>query len=245
VKKPKKSRSRVPSRAPLNRQRVLCAAIALADEGGIELLSMRKLGDQLGVEAMSLYNHVSDKDDVIDGILDMVLGEIETPRDLDDWRVAVRRRATSAHLVLLRHFWAAALIESRTALTATKLQYGDSLLCVLRVAGFSVAMAYHAALLIDSYVYGFTLQEVNWPFAAKEIPANVQAMQPLVPHGTYPYVAEVMRFIVESRAASVSREEHGHSDYEAEFQFGLNLIVDGLERMRRAAGASSHGEKSR
>ena len=151
-------------RIPLTRERVLRAAIALCDEGGIESLSMRKLGQQLGVEAMSLYNHVANKDDILDGIVDVVVNEIDVPPIGDDWKAALRQRANSARAVLSRHPWATGLIESRTNPGPATLRYYDSVIGSLREAGFSIEMAAHAFSALDSYIYGFALQEVSLPF---------------------------------------------------------------------------------
>ncbi len=207
----------------------------LADRAGIESLSMRKLGEALGVEAMSLYTHVANKDAILDAIVDVVVGEIELLQGVD-WKVAMRARATSAHRVLLRHPWAPALIESRTNLGPLRLRYFDSVIKALRQGGFSIGAAYNAFLTLDSYIYGFTLQEVSWPFDADEREAVVEAMTPQVAADEYPFVTEIMTYVM-SRKPSAKKKKR---DYEAEFSFGLELILEGLERaVTRARDAKS------
>src|SRR5438105_9080189 len=151
-------------RAALSRERILRAAIGLADRGGFELLSMRKLGDKLGVEAMSLYNHVRNKEDMLDGMVDLVFGEIDLPPAGIDWRAAMRQRATSLRQVLVRHPWANGLMESRTAPGPANLRHHDAVLGSLRTAGFSVEMAAHAYSILVGYIYGFTLIVLTLPF---------------------------------------------------------------------------------
>jgi AcrR family transcriptional regulator len=212
-------------RAPLNRERVLRAAIVLADIGGIESLSMRKLGEELRVEAMSLYNHVANKDDILDGIVDLVFGEIEVPSDAADWNSAMRRRAISARSALLRHPWATGLMQSRTKPGPATLRHHDSVLGSLRAAGFTVDMAAHAYSVVDSYIYGFALQQVNLPLSTVENAAGVaQDILRRIPRDEHPHLAEMIT-------------EHALKpgyDYAEEFEFGLDLILDGLERLRES-----------
>jgi len=160
-------------RAPLSRDRVLRAAVALADTGGISSLSMRKLGEALGVEAMSLYNHVASKGDLLDGMMDTVFSEIDLPSGDGDWRAAMRRRAISARQVLRRHRWAIGLMESRTSPGPATLRHHDAVLGCLRRAGFPVGLTAHAYSLLDSYIYGFALQEASLPFGTGEEAARV------------------------------------------------------------------------
>ena len=148
-------------RLPLSRERVLHAALGLADKNGIESLTMRELGQRLGVEAMSLYNHVDNKDDILDGLLDLVVAEIDLPSGDVDWREAMRRRAVSAREVFARHPWASALIDSRETSGLGRIRYFDWVIGTLRRAGFSVELAIHAFSAIDSYVYGFGRQQLN------------------------------------------------------------------------------------
>jgi AcrR family transcriptional regulator len=210
-------------RAPLSRERVMRAAIALADSGGIESLSMRKLGQDLGVEAMSLYNHVANKDDILDGIVDVVFSEIALPSGSTDWKPAMRNRAISAHEALLRHPWAPSLMQARTRPGPATLRHHDSVLGSLRNAGFTLVMAAHAVSAIDGYVYGFALQQINLPLQSREQVAEVGESILRQLAGEYPHLAEMIT-------------EHAMKpgyDYAEEFEFGLDLILDGLERLRQ------------
>ena len=201
---------------------MLRAAVALADAGGIDSLSMRKLGDELGVEAMSLYNHVANKDDVLDGIVDLVFSEIDLPSERADWKSAMRRRALSAHEALLRHPWAPSLMQSRTKPGPATLRHHESVLGSLRNAGFALVMAAHAISVIDGYIYGFALQQINLPLQSREQVAEVGENILRQLSGEYPHLAEMIT-------------EHAMKpgyDYAQEFEFGLDLILDGLERLR-------------
>jgi AcrR family transcriptional regulator len=209
-------------RAPLTRERVLRAALALADEGGIESVSMRNLGQKLGVEAMSLYNHVANKDDILDGIVDLIFGEIGIPSDQSDWKTAMRDRAVSIREALLRHPWATSLMHTRTNPGPANLRHHDSVLGILRESGYSLVMAAHAVSVVDGYVYGFALQQVNLPLQTPGQVAEVgeNILRQLA--GEYPHLAERIT-------------EHAMRpgyDYSQEFDFGLDIILDGLERLR-------------
>jgi AcrR family transcriptional regulator len=209
-------------RAPLTRERVLRAALALADTGGIDSLTMRKLGQDLDVEAMSLYNHVANKDDILDGIIDLVFGEIALPSGGGDWKRAMRRRAISAHEALLRHRWAPSMMQSRTRPGPATLRHHDSVLGSLRSTGFTLVMAAHAISVIDGYVYGFALQQISLPLQSSEQVAQVgqNILQQLA--GEYPHLAEMI---------TQHAMQPGY-DYADEFEFGLDLILEGLERLR-------------
>jgi AcrR family transcriptional regulator len=208
-------------RLPLTRERVLAAAVALADRGGIESLSMRKLAQELGVEAMSLYHHVANKDDILDGLVDVVFGEIDLPTGEDGWKAAMRRRAISAREALRRHPWATGLMESRPTPGAANLRHHDAVLGVLRGAGFPVELAAHAYSLLDSYIYGFALQEASLPFHTPEEAAQVaQAIMAEFPASEYPHLTEI----------AVDHVLQPGYDYGNEYLFGLDLILDGLER---------------
>ena len=208
-------------RLPLTRERVLAAALALADRGGIESLSMRKLAQELGVEAMSLYHHVANKDDILDGLIDVVFAEIDLPTGEDGWRAAMRQRAISAREALRRHPWATGLMDSRPTPGAANLRHHDAVLGVLRGAGFSVELAAHAYSLLDSYIYGFALQEASLPFHTSEEAAEVaQAMMAEFPASEYPHLTEI----------AVDHVLQPGYDYGNEYLFGLDLILDGLER---------------
>ena len=161
------------TRKPLTRERLLAGAIAVADQEGIESLTMRRLAKELGVEPMSLYHHMANKEEILDGIVDEVFSEIDLPSETDDWREAMRRRAISARFVLGRHPWATALMDSRTTPGPATLSHHNAVIGTLRTAGFSVEMAAHAFSVLDSYIYGFALQEVNLPFDSPESLAEV------------------------------------------------------------------------
>ncbi len=208
------------ARLPLNQERILSAAVNLADEGGLELLTMRRLGVNLGVEAMSLYNHIANKDDLLDGMVDIVVGEIDLPSDPGDWQDAMRQRAISARAVFARHPWASGLIDSRQTSGPARLRYFDWVLGTLRRAGFSFEMAVRAFSLIDSYIYGFGRQQFNLSadddLASEEIAA---AFLQAIPADEYPYLREL---VVEHAMKS------GY-DADADFDFGLNIILGGLQ----------------
>jgi AcrR family transcriptional regulator len=212
-------------RTPLSRDRVLRAALALADKGGIESLTMRKLARKLRVEAMSLYNHVANKDDLLDGLVELVLSEIEVPSIGADWKPAMRRRAISARDVLSRHPWATRLIESRTKPGPATLRYHDAVLGILRAGGFSIEMAVHAFSILDSYVFGFAVQDISLAFATSTEVAQVGAtILEQFPRDEYPYLAETIEHAMRSAY-----------DHAPEFEFGLDLILEGLERARNAS----------
>lgn len=223
-----RARKAASTRTPLNRERVLRAATDLVDQQGLDALSMRKLGQQLGVEAMSLYNHVANKDDILDGIVERVVGEFEVPSPEDpDWKATVRRTIQSVHTVLLAHPWAAGLLESRVQASEVRLRFNDAMIGTFRNAGFPIDLAYRAFITLDSYVYGFTLQEVSWPYRKEERPAMIESFEVHVPPEKYPHLIEMMRFLVDPSTT-------GATDYQAEFDFGLDLVLDGLERARDA-----------
>jgi AcrR family transcriptional regulator len=206
---------------------VLAAALAMADRTGVESLSMRKLARRLGVEAMSLYKHVANKDEVLDGLADLVVGEIAVPPVGTVWRTAMRERAISARQVFSRHPWAVALIESRVNASPVRLRYAESVLVILRQQGFSIAMAYRAFLLLDSYIYGFTAQERNWPHQEQGQPPAMEQLQASLPSHEYPNLAEAMAHVMAAMGASGAA-----GTYAVMFEYGLDVILDGLERLR-------------
>jgi AcrR family transcriptional regulator len=213
-------------RTPLSRERVLRAAMALADASGFESLTMRRLGEELGVEAMSLYKHVANKSDLLDGMIDAVFGEIDLPPAGTPWRAAMRDRAMSARAALNRHPWATALMSSRTSPGPATLRHHDSVIGLLRGGGFPVALAAHAFSAIDSYVYGFALQEASLPFDTAEETAQVaSAIFAGMSAEQYPHFTEL----------TVDHVLQPGYDYSDEFEFGLDLILDGLERAHRGA----------
>ena len=210
--------------APLTRERILEVAVDLADRDGIESLTMRRLGEAVGVEAMSLYHHVPNKSALLDGMVDAVFAQIEVPLDEPDWREAMRRRGASARVLLGRHRWAIALMDSRTSPGWATLRHHDAVLGVLRRAGFSVALAAHAFSAIDGYVYGFALEEAMLPFDENTSAEVATQMLELLPEGEFPYLVEM---------ATDHVLQPGY-DYAAEFDYGLELLLDGLERARLA-----------
>ena len=212
--------------SPLTREKILRVAVSLADRRGIEALSMRELGRLLGVEAMSLYNHVANKDDLLGGMVDVVIGEIELPALEVDWREAMQSRAFSAREAFKRHPWAPILIDSRVSGGPGRLRYFEAVLGVLRQAGFTVELAGRAFSLIDSYIYGFGRQSLHMASGdGGDVPA-AEAFLRAFPAEEFPYLAEMA-------AASASRPGY---DEAADFEFGLNLILDGLQRVLDSAG---------
>ncbi len=209
------------SRDTLNRELVLRAAMDLADESGIESVTMRELGRRLGIEAASLYNHVAGKDDLLDGMVDLVVAEIDLPSDDVGWQEAVRRRTVSAREVFANHRWAAGLIDSRGRNGPSSLAYADRVLGMLLRAGLSPRLAANALLALDSYIYGFERQRSNISPADDEDTTEVaQEVLDAIPEGAFPSLALV--------AMEYAAEPY---DDAAAFDFGLDLILDGLERL--------------
>jgi AcrR family transcriptional regulator len=207
----------------LTRERILRAAISLADRDGIESLSMRKLGEKLGVEAMSLYNHVRSKVDMLDGMVDVVFSEIDLPANGIDWRTAMRQRAISARQALLRHPWAIGLMESRATPGPATLRHHDAVLGSLRKAGFSVDLTAHAYSILDGYIYGFTLTELTLPFNSEGVAEVAGSIMEGFRPGEYPYLAEM----------ALDRAMKSGYNYGDEFEYGLDLIIDGIMRVNR------------
>ncbi|WP_280266913.1 TetR/AcrR family transcriptional regulator [Nocardia wallacei] len=207
---------------PLSRERVLEAAVRVADRGGVEAISMRRVAQELGVEAMSLYHHVPNKDAILDGVVDLVFAAIELP-DGDDWRDAMRTRARSARAVLSRHRWALGLMDSRRTPGPATLRHHDAVLGTLRNAGFTLPTAAHAVSLIDSYIGGYVLQEANLPMST---PADVEdvagALLDRLPPGELPHLREMI----------VDHALRPGYDHTSEFGYGLELILDALEARR-------------
>jgi len=208
-------------RKRLSRERVLDAAIAHADVGGLGAVAMRQLADMLGVAPMALYRHVTNKDDLIDAMVDVVFSEIGVPGGGGDWKTAMRRRAVSVRDALTRHPWAVGMMESRRAPGPANLRHHDAVIGRLRAAGFSIAMAAHAYSVLDSYIYGFALTKLNLPFdTSEEVGEVAQAMLQPFPANEYPNLVEFL-------AEHVMKPGY---DYGDEFEYGLDLILDGLER---------------
>lgn len=214
-----------PARRPLTRKRVLRAAMVQADRGGLEELTMRKLADALHVAPMALYRHVANRDDLVDAMIDVVFSEIEVPSPAVDWRTAMRRRGISLRDALLRHRWATGLMESRAHPGPANLGHHDAVLGNLRASGFSLELAAHAYSALDSYIYGFALTKMNLPFdASTDMSEMADRMLEPFPADTYPHLVE---FITDHAM------KPGY-DYGGEFEYGLDLVLDGLERAARA-----------
>jgi AcrR family transcriptional regulator len=209
------------SRARLSRELVLQAAVELADATGIDSLTMRKLGEELGVEAMSLYKHVASKSELLDGMVDLVFGEIPLPVDGVPWREAMRQRAVDVRAALARHPWATGLMESRASPGMATLRHHDAVLGVLRRAGLSIPLTAHAYSALDSYIYGFAMQERALPFEDGEQAAEVvRAIFDPMPADQLPHLTEL----------TLQHVLQPGYDYGDEFGFGLDLLLDGLER---------------
>lgn len=223
-------------RAPLTKERVLRSAVAIADRSGVDALSMRVLGKELGAGAMSLYHYVANKDELLDGMVDLVFAEIALPTADGDWRAATRQRALAARDALARHPWAIVLMESRTQPGPANLQHREAVLATLRRGGFSVVTATHANWLLDSYVYGFALQAATLPFDTKEQLADMteQVFLPQIPADRFPYLYEAAAELVASSY-----------DPATEFEVGLDLVLDALEglRSRRTPSGLTNGSR--
>jgi len=205
-------------RVPWNKHQVLHTAIELADGGGIDSLSMRKLSQALGGATMSLYNHVADKEDLLDGMIDTLFGEMTLPPAELGWKAAIRQRSISVRLVMNRHPWAIGLMGRRTPGPAT-LRHHDAVIGCLQEAGFSWALVAHAISALDGYIYGFALQERNLAFGTPEETAVLaKAFIQQFPTLNYPHLA----------AFTIEHVLQPGYDYGAEYEFGLDLILDGL-----------------
>jgi AcrR family transcriptional regulator len=211
-------------RTPLTRDRILRAAMTLADEGGIKAVSMRKIAQELGVEAMSLYNHVASKDEIVDGIVDLVATEIDLAPTGEDWKEAMRRRVVSAHEVLLEHPWACSLWMSSQTFGAARMRYADAVLRGFREGGFPEELTYHAFHVVQSHIMGFTMYVASFDFDVAELERLATEFLQTFPADEYPDLAEHIR----------QHSEPG-DEHEGTFEFGLDLVLDGLERLRDAA----------
>jgi AcrR family transcriptional regulator len=210
------------SRRPaLSPERILRAAIKLADKQGLEALSMRKLATSLKVEAMSLYNHVASKDELLDGMVNEIIGEITLPERGGEWQSAMRARAVSALAVMTAHPWAPMLVVSRINVGPNMLRYIDATLGVLREAGFSWHETDRAWNTMDNYIYAFALQQQHFPVNPSEYPSAAASYLPMLPADRYPYMHEM-----------TARVADGSHDGSLDFAFGLDVILDGLERRR-------------
>jgi AcrR family transcriptional regulator len=212
-------------RLPLSRDRILRAALALADESGIEGLTMRKLGRTLGFEAMSLYNHVANKDDLLDGILDLVLEESEVPSPAGAWDAAIRSSAISVHEALRRHTWACTVIMAPAHIRPARLRYMDSLLGRLREAGFSAETTYHAYHVLDAHIFGFSLWQTSHAYSASQVSNMAAELDRMIPADEFPYLHE---------HGEQHLAEGPHREVSA-FEFGLDFILGGLKKLREEA----------
>jgi AcrR family transcriptional regulator len=214
------------SRAPLSRERILATAVALADERGVEALSMRKLAQELEVVPMALYKHVVNKDELLDGMVDVVVGEVDPPASGTDWKTAIRQRALSARRMLLRHPWASKVIESRTSPTPAVLEYMDAMIGIFRAGGFSIDLTHHAMHTMGSRMLGFSQELFD-----ESADAGPQLMEPEMLRamaGRYPYITELVTAITHDPGSVVGPG----CDDQFEFEFALDLMLDGLERLR-------------
>jgi AcrR family transcriptional regulator len=217
-------------RPRLSKERVLKAAMTIADEGGLAGLTIRSLANELDAKPMSVYYYVASKDELLDALVDIVFEEIDLPDPDGEWREEMRRRARSARTQLRQHRWAIGLLESRTSPGPATLRHHDRVLACLRQAGFSAELTAHAYALIDSYIYGFALQEASLPFEGPESVGEVaEPIMALMATGDYPAMVEM---------ATTYYLQPGY-DFADEFEFGLDLILDGLER-RRAQHPQAH-----
>jgi AcrR family transcriptional regulator len=210
-------------RLPLSRERVLECAVALADESGIAALTIRTLARSMGTKPMSLYYYVANKDEILDGIVDMVFSEIDLPVPGEDWREEMQQRALGVRSALRRHPWAVGLLESRSAPGPATLRHHEATLATLREAGFSVQLTAHAYALLDSYIYGFALQEAALPFEGRDTAAEITT--PIMERfstGEYPRMVEI----------AIEHVLKPGYDFGDEFEFGLNLILDGLQSLK-------------
>jgi len=222
MKKNELSRSK--DRAPLSREIILRRALDIIDEKGIKKLSMRTLGSDLGVEAMSLYNHVRNKDDIISGVLDLIVQEISVPDQDSDWRIAMELFALSARAVLKKHPWAGLLMDSHLRAGPARLHYYDSVIGTFYRAGFSIEQAARGFSLIDSYIYGFAVQQAGLESGGNssqmERTDRVEKFQENIPEKSYPYLSKITEWALENSY-----------DPEEDFLFGINLILSGLEEL--------------
>jgi AcrR family transcriptional regulator len=230
AKTPKNRSRRKPRRAPLTPERVLGEALRLVDEQGLDALSMRTLARALKVEAMSLYNHVAGKDQLLDGLVELVVAELELPARGGDWRAAMRSRALTAHAVLMRHPWATMLLVSRLNVGPNMLRYTDATIGCLTAAGFSYPLADHAWTAVDAYVYGFTLQKRNFPLDPTQYAAAAKQFLPLLPPGQLLHLRGLSEEVIAGRHDGVHHLEQG-----------LDLLLDGFARLR---GQEGDGERA-
>jgi AcrR family transcriptional regulator len=213
------------TRAPLSRERILDTAVALADRGGVEAASMRKIAQELGVVPMALYKHVANKDELLAGMIDVVVAEIDPPEHGPDWKSAVRARILSARRALLRHPWASRVMESRTQPTPTVLAYMDSMIAMFRAGGFSMDLTHHAMHAMGSRIMGFTQELFN---DNSEVEPDTEAEMYTAMAEAYPSIYELFLSVSHDDGSVVGPG----CDDQFEFEFALDLMLDGLERMK-------------
>jgi AcrR family transcriptional regulator len=215
----------VRAREPLSRERVLKAAVTLADQVGVESLSMRRLAQELGVVPMALYKHVANKDEMLDGMVDVVVAEIDPPAQGTDWKTAVRQRILSARRALLRHPWASQVIESRTTPTPAVVEYMDHMIGLFRAGGFSIDLTHHAMHAMGSRLLGFS-QELFDDTADVDPEAELEAWAGMAE--SVPNIAELVKAVAHDEASVVGQG----CDDQFEFEFALDLLLDGLDKLR-------------
>jgi AcrR family transcriptional regulator len=208
----------------LTRERILRVAMQLADQQGLSALTMRALAQRLDRKPMAVYHHLRGKEEILDGLVDMVFAEIEDPRPGGDWREELAARCHSARSVLRKHPWVIGLMESRTNPGPATVKHHDAVIGTLRRGGFSVALTAHAYALIDSYLYGFAVQEAGLPFEADTVDEIAEEVISALPAEQYPHFVEL----------TVEHVLQPGYDFADEFDFGLSLILDGLEARRQA-----------
>jgi AcrR family transcriptional regulator len=214
-----------PPREPLSREKVLHAAVALADEGGVDAASMRKIALELGVVPMALYKHVANKDELLDGMIDVVVGEIDPPREGAEWKTSVREQILSARRALLRHSWASRVMESRTDPTPSVLAYMDSMIGMFRAGGFSMDLTHHAMHVMGSRMMGFSAELFN---DNSDADPDMDMEMYAAMAETYPSIYELATLVSHDDASVVG----AGCDDQFEFEFALDLVLDGLERLR-------------
>ena len=219
------------TRVPLTRERVLRTAVQLADESGIEALSMRKLAQALDVVPMALYRHVANKDELLNALVDVVIEEIDPPLEGTDWKTTIRARILSARRALLRHPWASRVMESRKAPTPVVLDYMDSMIGLFRTGGFSLDLTHHAMHAMGSRMFGFTQEIFN---DTTDVDPTAEAEMWSGMAGTYPYIFEIFTAISHDDASTVGPG----CDDQFEFEFALDLMLEGLEKLKHRSAKS-------
>ena len=226
--------TKAPRRNRLSRDRVLRAAVALADEAGIEAVSMRKLAEELGVVPMAPYKHVAGKDELLDGMVDIVVGEIDPPGDSAGWKSAARQRILSARRSMLRHPWAPAVIDSRTSPSPAMLAYLDSMIATFQAGGFSAGLTHHALHAMGSRLYGFSPDVLD---DSQRIDERTRAMLVRQMEDRYPHIADLLGAVYDDQTSAIGQG----CDDQIEFEFALDLLLDGLERHLRSDPAHRRG----